>query len=57
MKVIGQDGEIKCDGEEMGERCLRGPLIAGSYYNDERTEESMKGDWLHTGDIITVDSE
>jgi fatty-acyl-CoA synthase len=57
MKVIGQDGEIKCDGEEMGERCLRGPWIAGSYYNDERTDESVKGDWLHTGDTVTVDSE
>ncbi|MFJ8355622.1 long-chain fatty acid--CoA ligase [Bacillus paramycoides] len=57
MKVIGQDGEIKWDGEEMGELCLRGPWIAGSYYNDERTEESMKDGWLHTGDIVTVDSE
>lgn len=57
MKVIGQDGEIKCDGEEMGELCLRGPWIAGSYYNDERTEESMKGDWIHIEDIVTVDSE
>lgn len=57
MKMIGQDGEIKWDGEEMGELCLRGPWIAGSYYKDERTEESMKDVWLHTGDIVTVDSE
>ncbi|KZD30757.1 Medium-chain-fatty-acid--CoA ligase [Bacillus cereus] len=41
----------------MGELCLRGPWIAGSYYKDERTEESMKDGWLHTGDIVTVDSE
>lgn len=39
MKMIGQDGEIKWDGEERGELCLRGPWIAGSYYKDERTEE------------------
>lgn len=57
MKVIGQDGEIKWDGQEMGELCLRGPWIAGSYYNDERTEQSMKDGWLHTGDIVTVDKE
>ena len=39
------------------ELCLKGPWIAGSYYKDERTEESMKDGWLHTGDIVTVDSE
>ncbi|SCM11621.1 Medium-chain-fatty-acid--CoA ligase [Bacillus wiedmannii] len=41
----------------MTELCLRGPWIAGSYYKDERTEESMKDGWLYTGDIVTVDSE
>ncbi len=41
----------------MTELCLRGPWITGSYYKDERTEESMKDGWLHTGDIVTVDSE
>lgn len=41
----------------MTELCLRGPWIAGSYYKDKRTEESMKDGWLHTGDIVTVDSE
>lgn len=39
------------------ELCLKGPWIAGSYYKDERTEESMKDGWLYTGDIVTVDSE
>ncbi|KKZ91805.1 hypothetical protein B4147_5618 [Bacillus wiedmannii] len=55
--MIGQGGEIKWDGEEMGELCLRGPWIAGSYYKYKRTEESMKDGWLYTGDIVTVDSE
>lgn len=57
MKMIGQDGEVKWNGEEMEELCLRGLWIAGSHYKDERTEESMKEVWLHTGDIVTVDSE
>lgn len=57
MKVIGSEGETKWDGNDMGELCLRGPWIAGSYYNDERTEESMKDGWLHTGDVVTVDEE
>ncbi|AJG79634.1 TPA: long-chain fatty acid--CoA ligase [Bacillus cereus] len=57
MKVVGENGEIKWDGKEMGEIWLRGPWIAGSYYKDERTEQSMKDGWLHTGDIATVDEE
>ncbi|WP_416828942.1 long-chain fatty acid--CoA ligase [Ectobacillus polymachus] len=57
MKVIGSEGETKWDGNDMGELCLRGPWIAGSYYNDDRTEDSMKDGWLHTGDVVTVDEE
>lgn len=41
----------------MIELCLRGPWIAGSYYKDECTEESMRDGWLHTGDIVRGDSE
>ena len=41
----------------MTELYLRGPWIAGSYYKGECTEESMKDGWLHTGDIVTVNSE
>lgn len=55
MKVIGQNGEVKWDGIEMGELCLRGPWIASSYYNDDRSEETFKDGWLHTGDVVTVD--
>jgi fatty-acyl-CoA synthase len=39
----------------MGELCLRGPWIASSYYNDDRSEETFKDGWLHTGDVVTVD--
>ncbi|MCL6558931.1 MAG: long-chain-fatty-acid--CoA ligase, partial [Firmicutes bacterium] len=59
MKIVGADGqEVKPDGREMGELLLRGPWIAGEYYNEpERTAESMKNGWLHTGDIATIDEE
>ncbi|MFD3446655.1 long-chain fatty acid--CoA ligase [Microbacteriaceae bacterium 4G12] len=57
MKVIGSDGEVKWDGQEMGELCLRGPWITGSYYNDERTLDAFQDGWLHTGDVVTVDEE
>ncbi len=57
MKVVGVDGEVKWDGAEMGELCLRAPWIAASYYNDERTVEGFRDGWLYTGDVVTVDEE
>ncbi|MGG3522426.1 long-chain fatty acid--CoA ligase [Bacillus pseudomycoides] len=57
MKVVGVNGEVKWDGAEMGELCLRAPWIAASYYNDERTIEGFRDGWLYTGDVVTVDEE
>lgn len=58
MKVIKEDGmEVAWNGEEMGELLLRGPWIAKEYYNDDRSSESFKDGWLHTGDVATVDEE
>ncbi|MED2125222.1 long-chain fatty acid--CoA ligase [Bacillus thuringiensis] len=57
MKVVGTNGEVKWDGTEMGELCLRAPWIAESYYNDDRTVEGFRDGWLYTGDVVTVDEE
>ena len=57
MKVVGINGEVKWDGAEMGELCLRAPWIADSYYNDERTVDGFRDGWLYTGDVVTVDEE
>ncbi|GGK30813.1 long-chain-fatty-acid--CoA ligase [Caldalkalibacillus thermarum] len=57
MKVINENGEVKWDGQEMGELLLRGPWIASEYYLDERTKDTFKEGWLHTGDVVTVDEE
>ncbi|MCA1030863.1 long-chain fatty acid--CoA ligase [Bacillus timonensis] len=57
MKVIGKDGEVAWDGQEMGELLLRGPWIADEYYKDERTASTFKDGWLYTGDVVTVDEE
>ncbi|MEB3103776.1 long-chain fatty acid--CoA ligase [Ferviditalea candida] len=57
MKVVGKDGEIQWNGEEMGELLLRGPWIADEYYRDERSKDAFKDGWLHTGDVVTVDEE
>ena len=59
MKVVGDSGaEVKMDGKEWGEICLRGPWIANEYYKDpERSKETFYDGWYHTGDIGTIDEE
>ena len=60
MKLVNLDTgkEVKMDGQEMGEVCLRGPWIASEYYKDpERSKLTFKDGWLHTGDIATMDEE
>lgn len=57
MKVIAGDGEVKWDGQEMGELLLRGPWIADEYYKDERSNDAFRDGWLYTGDVATVDEE
>ncbi|WP_260284546.1 long-chain fatty acid--CoA ligase [Peribacillus aracenensis] len=57
IKVIGQGGEVKPDGKEMGELLIRGPWIANEYFKDERSEDTFKDGWLYTGDVVTIDEE
>ncbi|WP_449354960.1 long-chain fatty acid--CoA ligase [Virgibacillus natechei] len=57
MKIIGNNGEVKWDDQEMGELLLRGPWIADEYYKDDRSENAFVDGWLHTGDVVTVDEE
>jgi fatty-acyl-CoA synthase len=52
----GSTDELPWDGEASGELQVRGPWIASSYYNDERSPESFTEDgWLMTGDVATID--
>lgn len=59
MRVVNEKGEdVPRDGRTMGELLLRGPWIAGYYYNEpERSRETIVDGWLRTNDIATVDGE
>jgi fatty-acyl-CoA synthase len=54
----GSSEEQPWDGESSGELQVRGPWIASSYYDDERSPESFTDDgWLKTGDVATIDAD
>ena len=57
MRVVGADGdELPWDGESAGELHVRGPWVARSYHDDDRSAESFSVDgWLKTGDVVVID--
>ncbi|MBL0386755.1 long-chain fatty acid--CoA ligase [Tumebacillus sp. ITR2] len=57
MRIVGQNGDVPWDGQEMGEILLRGPWIASEYFEDDRTADSFRDGWLHTGDVAVIDEE
>lgn len=59
FQVVDDDGnEIAWDGEEFGELLVRGPWVTTEYYNrPEANQEDFEGEWLRTGDIVTVDED
>lgn len=56
-RVISPEGkDIAWNGDETGEIVVRAPWLTPGYYQDEaRSEELWMGDWMHTGDVATVD--
>ena len=50
------DGLAPWDGETMGELEVRGPWVAGSYYESPEGADRFTDDgWFRTGDIVTID--
>jgi acyl-CoA synthetase (AMP-forming)/AMP-acid ligase II len=57
MKVVNEDGTETTSGE-YGEIVLSGDSTMLSYYNNlEATEEMIRGNWIHTGDIAYRDED
>jgi fatty-acyl-CoA synthase len=52
----GSTEALPWDGESSGELQVRGPWVASSYYDDDRSPESFTEDgWLKTGDVAVID--
>ena len=59
-KVVDvETGDTELPPDEIGELMVRGPQVMKGYYNNEAaTAETLTEDgWLHTGDIVRMDSE
>lgn len=58
LRAVDEAGkEVPWDGKSMGELQVRGPWIASSYYNDDRSAGRFEGGWFRTGDVVTIDEE
>jgi fatty-acyl-CoA synthase len=59
LRVLDDDDvEVAWDGESVGEICVRSNhVMAGYWKKPEESEAALRGGWLRTGDLATVDAE
>jgi fatty-acyl-CoA synthase len=58
LRIVGDDGaELPRDGESQGEIQVRGPVVAGSYFESPKASAAAftPDGWLRTGDVGTLD--
>jgi fatty-acyl-CoA synthase len=56
IRARNENGLVPLDGQTMGELEVRGPWIAGAYYNRADCADRFTADrWFKTGDIVTID--
>jgi acyl-CoA synthetase (AMP-forming)/AMP-acid ligase II len=57
MRIVTAEGADAAPGE-VGEIVGRGPLLMEGYYRrPEQTAEAVRGGWLHSGDLGSVDAD
>jgi fatty-acyl-CoA synthase len=58
FRIDGADGKpIARDGKSFGALMVRGPWVAGAYYNlPESSAHEVEG-WFNTGDVVTMDAD
>jgi len=57
IRARGAQGLVPWDGRSAGELEVRGPWVAGAYFNCPEAAGSFTDDgWFRTGDIVTIDA-
>jgi acyl-coenzyme A synthetase/AMP-(fatty) acid ligase len=56
VRILNADG-IECPIGEVGEVCLRGGFMKSYWGKPEKTLETLRGGWLHSGDAGTMDAD
>jgi enoyl-CoA hydratase/carnithine racemase len=59
VRLAGNGSGNNVGPTDIGELCLRGPLVMRGYLNrPDATAETIDGEgWLHTGDLVTLDDQ
>ena len=58
VKIVDPETGAECPTGAQGEIIARGPNMLAGYYNaPEKTAESIRDGWLHTGDIGSFDAD
>jgi fatty-acyl-CoA synthase len=58
IRARNEDGLVAWNGTTMGELEVRGPWIAGAYYDRADAADRFTDDgWFRTGDIVTIDED
>ncbi len=57
VRIVGDDGRVLGSGE-TGEVAVRGDLVMQGYWdNPQATAQTLRGGWLHTGDLGHLDDD
>jgi fatty-acyl-CoA synthase len=57
VRIVDRQGR-SCNAGQVGEIVVRGSIMMTEYWQDPvKTEETIRGGWLHTGDLARMDAE